>query len=474
MELSTIAADQAVPQFGTAQTDRYRLMLFNGAGTHVLLQQDRDQYFLPEIRIPRFTRPAEQITSVLRDIWRIPAVLLWSSRLESDQQGSYYGIMEACKGAWEVPSTLDWFPIHTAASYLDGSEGVLLKSSHANAVQPHFGVDPAPFSRLGWIGKLEDWVQTILRSRGIELRDFSQLNGSETFSLVRFETSKKPLWFKAVGKPNLREFPITLLLSELFPGYLPPILASDPVVNGWLMESSGDATLRDVEGPNAWQDAIRRLADLQIESIERTGRLLDAGARDLRIETLAGMTDAFFSSVASLMQNQTKTSPAPLMPEELWDLASTIKEALRSLAALGMPDTLGHGDFNPGNILVDGRRCVFTDWAEAHVGHPFLTFEYFLAYLRKSSFPRAIQEEHLREAYSQCWLYTDFIRSIEPALQLSPLIAVYAYAISGDAWRDPERLAIPWVSASLRSLTRRMKQEAGSLRHSRNACNSSS
>jgi len=130
---------------------------------------------------------------------------------------------------------------------------------------------------------------------------------------------------------------------------------------------------------------------------------------------------------------------------------------------IAIPYTLGHGDFNPGNILVESDRCIFIDWAEAHVGHPFLTFEYFLAHLRQSGLSLATQEGSLRAAYTECWRSTVRAASVESALRLSPLIAVFASAISSNSWRDPERLAIPQVPGYLRSLTRRMRYEAGEL-----------
>ena len=34
---------------------------------------------------------------------------------------------------------------------------------------------------------------------------------------------------------------------------------------------------------------------------------------------------------------------------------------------------------NLGNILSDGIRTVFTDWSEAGVGNPFLTFQHLQA-----------------------------------------------------------------------------------------------
>jgi aminoglycoside phosphotransferase (APT) family kinase protein len=144
-------------------------------------------------------------------------------------------------------------------------------------------------------------------------------------------------------------------------------------------------------------------------------------------------------------------------------VASTITNALHLLGDIGIPYTLGHGDFNPGNILVEGDRCVFIDWAEAHVGHPFLTFEYLLAHLRMVRPTLTMREDSLREAYTACWQSTLCSADIERGLQLSPLIAVYASAISSNSWRDPERLAVPQVPGYLRSLTRRMSQESGKL-----------
>jgi hypothetical protein len=469
MNVSTILEDRNVSQTVAAKTDCYRLILFNGDGTHVLLAGENYRHFLPELRIPQFTRPAEQITSVLRDTWGIPAVLLFSNRIESDERPCY-AVLEACRGNWQVPAKLAWYPIEKAASYLiDDGEAVLLQASRAKIVHPSFGADPEPFSRLGWAQRLHDWVQLTVRPLGMELVDLLQFNGSETFNLLRFGTTSRPLWFKAVGKPNLHEFPITLTLSRLFPNYLPKILSSDPLLNGWLMESGGEVTLRDVEDFDTWRNAVCRLAGLQIESIPQTSQLSKAGCRDLSMGTLTSLVDPFFYAMAGLMQQQIKNPPPPLTRAELTAVASAVTNALHLLSDCGIPYTLGHGDFNPGNILVEDDRCVFTDWAEAHVGHPFLTLEYLLAHLRMSCPALAIQEDQLREVYADCWRSIMCAASIERGLQLSPLIAVYASAISSNSWRDPKRLAVPHVVGYLRSLTRRMRHEASKLHKRENS-----
>jgi hypothetical protein len=463
---STItASDQVVSQPQTTQTDCYRLMLFNCEGTDVLLQRANSTYALPEVRIPRFMRPADQITSLLRDTWGIPTILLFSCLIESAPAKPHYAILEACKRGWQVPPDFEWVPIQQSTFYLtDYSEASLLQASNARALQPYFGIDPAPFSRLGWVHRLFDWVKVTVAPLGIEPTAVSQVNGSETFSLLRFDTTKQPLWFKAVGKPNLHEFPITLTLSRLFPDYLPKILGSDALLNGWLMQSGGEATLDNVGNFNAWRNAACRLAQLQIESMSHTAEILGAGCHNLGMDTLTSLVDPFFEVMTGLMRQQAKNSPPPLTQAELTKVSSAIKDALRLLADIGIPETLGHNDFNPGNILVEGDRCVFTDWAEAQIGHPFLTFELFIAHLRQSCPSLAAQELSLRKTYSECWLSVASDEMVERASQVSPLIALYSYAIAGQVWCNPTRLAAPQMAGYLRGLARRMKTEAFGLR----------
>ena len=62
------------------------------------------------------------------------------------------------------------------------------------------------------------------------------------------------------------------------------------------------------------------------------------------------------------------------------------------------------------------------------------------------------------------------IEHVSEAFLFSLLVAVFAYAVAGNSWREPERLEIPQVPGYLRSLTRRMKQEADSVPRRRVEC----
>jgi Phosphotransferase enzyme family len=465
------AATRSVQVEEATKTDAYRLIVFNQAGTAVLLESGPSGYDLPLVGIHKFTRSAKEITTVIRDRWCVPSVLLFSGLLEQNPVPLYFAALEAHVRTYASPEGMSWFPVHHAISHLlKNNKQRVLKSSYLKYTNRLAGEDPEPFSRLGWLSHLQDWVTAVIRPLGMKLINFEQLNGCETFSLIRFETTQYPVWFKAVGKPNLREFPITVELAELFPDYLPSLLATQPACHGWLMADAGGTRLSGLEDSTAWKRAATELAALQIASIGVIDNLLEAGCRDLRAGTLLELVEPFLEVMDDLMQQQKKVPPAILSRHELSDLGATLKNALCCLESLGIPDTLGHSDFNPGNILVGSHRCVFIDWAEAHVGHPFLTFEYLISHLRKDYPTLTRFEEAIRSSYAQRWQSVSLSGGISEAFLFSPLVAVFAYAVAGNSWRDPERLKIPQVPSFLRSLTRRMKQEADSAPQRRVEC----
>jgi hypothetical protein len=453
------------------EKDVYRLIVFDRTGTLALIAGANSECHLPRIEISRFTRLAQEVTGLLRNVWHAPSVFLFSGALGEGSELLKFAALELQSEDPRLPDDLRWFTVNEAIAHLlRVEERETLKSAYHKAVKKNEGKGPEPFSRIGWMGNLQEWVETVIRPLGMELKDFLQLNGCETFSLIRFDTTGLPVWFKAVGEPNLHEFSISVTLSRLFPEYLPSLLAVHPPCHGWLMADAGGPLFNEAEEPFAWKHAATALAGLQIASIGAINGLLEAGCRDLRPRTLLELVDSFVEVIGDLMQQQTKVPPAILSRQELCELGATLKNALRCLESLGTPDTLGHSDFNPGNILVGPDRCVFIDWAEAHVSHPFLTFEYLISHLRKDYPTLTRFEDAIRSSYAQSWQSVSLSERVSEAFLFSPLVAVFAYAVAGNSWRDPERLKIPYMRGYLRSLARRMKREAESVPRRRVTC----
>jgi aminoglycoside phosphotransferase (APT) family kinase protein len=159
------------------------------------------------------------------------------------------------------------------------------------------------------------------------------------------------------------------------------------------------------------------------------------------------------------MKEQTKIPPAPLSREELRCVAARVQDALIVLEETNFPSALGHLDFNPGNIIAPLTGCVFLDWAEAFVGHPFLTFEYLREHFRGTFGQNHSEEEDLVACYSSPWRTSVTERQISWAFEVAPLAAVFACAAVSDLWTNPDS----GQASYLRSLTRRMHREASKL-----------
>jgi hypothetical protein len=281
---------------------------------------------------------------------------------------------------------------------------------------------------------------------------------------MRFATNGEAVWFKAVGEPNLREFELTVLLSARLPQFAPQVLMTNPQWHAWTMLEVTGVPLSHANDSSAWCAAARALARMQIASIAMTQELLERHARDVRVPALLGQVKPFFEVMRDLIDRQQAAAPAPLSAEELQELELGIREALLDLPAQGIPDTIGHLDLNPDNIIGFSDRTVFLDWAEGCVGHPFLSFSYLLEFFSKR-FPGDIRAKLLLiRSYAEPWQASGIVRKPAPSLTMCTLLAVFAHAISTDLWRDSQQIQKPGFASYYRSVVRRMKRYRDQIR----------
>jgi len=451
----------------TQQSDRetYRAIVLGQAGSELLLKPAGEGFLLLSVEVPRWQRLAENMTVAIRNEWGQEAICLFNPDVSAPVAAANdhnYQVME-CSGPVRPRPGAEWVQVSSLSerTFADPADQVAVQRSLAECGGDAGAVALGPFARLGWFRELQGWIEEVIGPLGFHLAgSFSQLNASPSFSLVRFETSGPAVWFKAVGNPNLREFPITLALARLLPQYVPPILATRRAWNGWLAPEIEGTNLGETQNITQWKAAAAYLASLQIESIGKHVQLLDSGARDLRAANLSDLIDPFLDAMGRLMEQQTKIPPPVLFPNDLLLLGRQIQDALSTLNELGIPDVLGHLDLNPRNIIVPLERCVFLDWAEAYVGHPFFSFQYLLEHFRRTAGVDLALEAQLTASYTDRWRGLVSHHSIVNALALAPMLAVFASAAGSDAWTDQQRLRDPRVAGYLRSLTRRMNREA--------------
>jgi hypothetical protein len=457
-----------VPTFQTIEQEIWRLIVLRSNTPELLLLDDNRRLSLPCVQIGKGGRVACELSERARSEWNLDVFCLCElAAIEPRLRGAGARcfVLEAICANADIPASARWLNFSDMAMHRladadsrNAVEAWLRQAAevHANGVRQRIG-DPGTFARI------RAWVEQRLGNLGRKLgTEFQQLNAGRDFSLVRFATDRGAVWFKAVGDPNIREFSLALTLADLFPPFAPPILATEPLWNAWLSAEIPGCRLSQREDFPAWRRAAHDLASLQRLSLGRTETILACKAHDLRCSTLLGSVSAFFTQLAEFMARQRTSQPAPLLRAELAELEDELRSSLSELQAEGWPDTLGHLDLNPDNLIVLPERTVFLDWAEASVGHPLFSLAYLLEHFRS----RFQSDSHaqLVRAYAEGWQGEKRCQNIERSICRAMFLAIFAHAVSTEVWQGGSGLSTLPVEAYYRSLARRMKTYAARLR----------
>ena len=129
---------------------------------------------------------------------------------------------------------------------------------------------------------------------------------------------------------------------------------------------------------------------------------------------------------------------------------NTLSDRFVELRACGLPDTLVHGDFHPGNVRGHDYGFTIMDWADCGIGHPLLDVPAFLRTLT------AADQENMRAYWYNAW---SCIPGSQPA-RAGELIAPIAAARSAlvyqgflDQIEESERVyhrndVVTWLGAA--------------------------
>ena len=444
--------------------DRYRLIVTRRNASEILLSQDGSGWTVPLVAIRPRQRVAEQLVSEVSGKWGLETYCLFvPNSVTSGRNGeeTRCAVMESVRQNDKAPAGTCWMPPSAAVDCSNAEQAAAIRESLEELDSYARSEKTGPFARPGWLRELFQWAEEQVSPLGLRVTGgFRQWNASPTFSLVRLETNDEALWFKATGEPNSHELSVSLLLARLFPSHVPRILGIHRSWNGWLSAEAPGTALDEISNCSAWERAAGELAELQIASIGKSRQLLEGKCKDLRLIGLVKLIDPFLARMADFMDAQEKKSPAPLAGSELASLGEGLKESCSLLQTFGLPDTLGHIDFNPGNILVSPDRCVFLDWAEGCVTHPVITFEYLRRHMERGGVEEPAADSRLCAAYLRPWAAFYSPDDLRRALAAAPPVAVFVHAIAGDAWRTLDPVSNPALAGYFRSLTRRMYRDA--------------
>jgi thiamine kinase-like enzyme len=207
---------------------------------------------------------------------------------------------------------------------------------------------------------------------------------------------------------------------------------------------------------HAYREAIAALATMQKETTTDTGWLFAMGAEDWSCARMAQLCESFFAEADIAMRAQVSTKVQPLTHFELYRLQRDLEEALEERGETDIPDSLLHGDIGRGNLILSPHGPVFLDWAQAHVGDPFISAEHLIAGAARSAPLSTDDSSVLRHFYASQWRGYG-VTEVSKAMLLAPAIAAFAYALF--VWQGQRQQDSTRIWPLLRSLLRRSRDE---------------
>jgi hypothetical protein len=247
-------------------------------------------------------------------------------------------------------------------------------------------VDGAPACDLplsGWPGALEPdplrlpyaepggpsrdlaWADAKLEHHGLARTGApQQMRTWNLSSLWRIPVEEGAVWLKCVPPFFAHEGAI---LSRLQGGPVPRLLAHE--AGRVLMPDIPGEDLYDAQLPTLLT-LVSMLVSLQTEWCDREDELLELGLPDWRGDSLSMALEAVVMRMWPELVSEDRRG--------LSELLEQLPRRFASLAECGLPDSLVHGDFAPGNARGLGDTIVLLDWGDCGVGHPLLDMPAFL------------------------------------------------------------------------------------------------
>jgi hypothetical protein len=223
----------------------------------------------------------------------------------------------------------------------------------------------APWARPGGPGADLAWADEMLAERGLRRSDRpEQVRSWNLSSLWRLPIGGGAAWLKAVPPFFAHEGP---MLARLAGSSVPELLA----------QHEGRILMPEIPGADLYDAGLPRLLEMVSVLVElqqtwagRSGELEAIGLPDWRAPSLGPMIASVVERTAAELTRQDRSMLA--------EFVDRLDARFAAVEACGLPETLVHGDFHPGNTRGTDSTLVLLDWGDCGIGHPLLDEPAFL------------------------------------------------------------------------------------------------
>jgi Phosphotransferase enzyme family len=222
-----------------------------------------------------------------------------------------------------------------------------------------------PWARPGGPSADVAWAESLLDERSMRrIGPAQQVRSWNLSSLWRLPVEGQTAWLKCVPPFFAHEGRI---LERLQGGPVPTLISHDG--QRMLMAEIPGDDLYDARLPQLLE-MVRLLVALQRQWLDRTDELLALGLPDWRAPSLAEAIARLVERVGPELSADDRAT--------LDGFVTGLEQRLTQVANCGLPDTVVHGDFHPGNVRGDDTALLLLDWGDCGVGHPLLDQPAFL------------------------------------------------------------------------------------------------
>ncbi len=274
----------------------------------------------------------------------------------------------------------------------------------------------SPWATLGGLNEVLNWASDALATAGRPLTGAAEQRRTWNLAaLFRLPTGKGPVWLKTTPRFAADEASVIAAFARVDPTLVPPVIGAGP--RRVLLEHLPGEDCWDAS-PQIITSAVQRLAAAQAALAGQPAGLLP-GLPDRRAPVIAGQITALLDGEVA----------SELSAGEVAAARGLLSRFAR-LDECGLPDTIVHGDFHPGNWRSGGGPPAVVDWADAHVGNPVLDG------LRACDFLPAGRRPAAARAWIDAW--ASRIPGCEPAraLSIAEPLAHLSYAVRYQEFLD--------------------------------------
>ena len=356
---------------------------------------------------------AEPVAARLREVLGVPVIVLRLLRADGgdgsrDGHVTYHVAALSRPAPGLLPATsAAATPAASAAASADGLAEARAELDGADELR-------SPWARLDGVLELLGWASDTLAAAGRRATGAAvQRKAWNLAALFQLPTGTGPVWLKATPRFAADEASVIAAFGRVDPALVPSVIGAGP----------GRVLLEHLPGEDCWDTSGPVIASA-------VGRLAAAQAVLASCPPPPGLADRRGPAIAG----QIRALLDGPVADELGAGEVTAARGLLSRFALldecGLPDTVVHGDFHPGNWRSDGGPPAVVDWADAHLGNPVLDGLRACDYLPPGQRPAAAR------AWIQAW--TACVPGCDPAraLRIAAPLAHLAYAVRYQEFLD--------------------------------------